>query len=469
MDSFGYQYGFPQHHTFAESERHNNESWISNPLVSDISVNRMSALHSQLEPWTMGRYLHEPQQRPSFHVRHVNEERFAIPIHSEPLYSDAMQYAYPNVQRMSSPSLSGPSSHTGSSLSDRYNSPHSSPGPSGAGYSPQMAFADISYGGHHVLEAHDHHLTGHCKGVSLHDVQGYADAAPDRDSSEDDHPIYYGYQTQEVYHHMEDAHPNGDLPPSIASSGADTSSTGGHSPQSPNIRRRKPAATRSVASPTQSAKVGKRPSSHKRSAPYKSKADEIDYSANDSNSNKAFPCPFVVYGCMSTFGSKNEWKRHVNTQHMRLGYWRCDQCDQAERKPNDFNRKDLFIQHVRRMHPTNKTPKPTKSTKNTSPKVAKQDPDEQELAAAAHRCFNRLRNPPEHTCCLFCDYPFNGAGTWDERLEHIGRHMESRKKENKDPVDPKQWQTDASLEEWLAEEAIIKESGKGWILVDGQA
>lgn len=36
---------------------------------------------------------------------------------------------------------------------------------------------------------------------------------------------------------------------------------------------------------------------------------------------------------------------------MRLGFWRCDQCPDVHCKPNDFNRKDLFIQHVRRMHP----------------------------------------------------------------------------------------------------------------------
>ena len=36
------------------------------------------------------------------------------------------------------------------------------------------------------------------------------------------------------------------------------------------------------------------------------------------------------------------------TQHFRMGFWRCDQCTDSPDRPNDFNRKDLFVQHVRR-------------------------------------------------------------------------------------------------------------------------
>ncbi|EME39743.1 hypothetical protein DOTSEDRAFT_94778, partial [Dothistroma septosporum NZE10] len=136
---------------------------------------------------------------------------------------------------------------------------------------------------------------------------------------------------------------------------------------------------------------------------------------------RSFPCPLTIYGCTSTFGSKNEWKRHVNTQHMRLGFWRCDLCPNGERKPNDFNRKDLFIQHVRRMHPA--AASRTEAT-SSLPKAGKDNESMQALQDAANRCYKALRHPPQQSCCLFCDQQFTGNGSWDDRMEHVGRHLE---------------------------------------------
>ena len=180
-----------------------------------------------------------------------------------------------------------------------------------------------------------------------------------------------------------------------------------------------------------------------------------------THTNRAFPCPFATYGCPATFGSKNEWKRHINTQHMRLGYWRCDLCDQV--RPNDFNRKDLFIQHMRRMHTAENRTKTAgttsdlnggASTPGAKAALAKNDPEELALNAAASRCWRRIHTPPEQSSCLFCDVKFSGPGTWDERLEHIGRHMEFIVKEG-EVVDPARWEKDFQLEEWLIREEII--------------
>jgi len=67
---------------------------------------------------------------------------------------------------------------------------------------------------------------------------------------------------------------------------------------------------------------------------------------------RPFPCAFSFAGCTSTFGSKNEWKRHIASQHLCLTFYRCSSCPQStvEGKGNEFNRKDLFTQHLRRMH-----------------------------------------------------------------------------------------------------------------------
>ena len=75
---------------------------------------------------------------------------------------------------------------------------------------------------------------------------------------------------------------------------------------------------------------------------------------------RPFRCIFYRYACQQTFGSKNEWARHIRVQHLRLEKWRCDigkcgedndDAQQQEGSKHEFDRKDLFIQHVRRMHP----------------------------------------------------------------------------------------------------------------------
>lgn len=227
-------------------------------------------------------------------------------------------------------------------------------------------------------------------------------------------------------------------------------------PQSPTYPRQRPRSDHGISSPRAptSAKAGKR-APRKRSL---SNASKTGPGAKPSayvqqNSSRAFTCPFTVYGCTSTFGSKNEWKRHINTAHMRLGFWRCDiaPCDLSERKPNDFNRKDLFIQHVRRMHSGEKDPNAPPLSKSAAAK----DPEEQALNAAAARCYRHIRSTPEQSGCLFCDAKFSGEGSWDERLEHVGRHMENAKKENDELVGPERWLKDYAMEDWLAREGLI--------------
>lgn len=92
------------------------------------------------------------------------------------------------------------------------------------------------------------------------------------------------------------------------------------------------------------------------------------------------------------------------------------------------------------------------------------DPEEQALVEAARRCWRQTRSPPAETGCLFCEVKFNGSGTWDERLEHIGRHMENSKKEKDGASDPEHWLDDEAMEEWLAHEKIIVPASDGYTL-----
>ena len=72
---------------------------------------------------------------------------------------------------------------------------------------------------------------------------------------------------------------------------------------------------------------------------------------NDSIAQKNFPCMLRLYGCMSSFTSKNKWEKHIETKHISTAVSLCKLCVDWETKPNMFNRKDLFSQHLKRMHP----------------------------------------------------------------------------------------------------------------------
>ncbi|OAL44170.1 hypothetical protein IQ07DRAFT_254958 [Pyrenochaeta sp. DS3sAY3a] len=182
---------------------------------------------------------------------------------------------------------------------------------------------------------------------------------------------------------------------------------------------------------------------------------------------RPFPCPLASYGCNSNFSSKNEWKRHVSTQHIKLSYWRCDLCtpttdpnDDNTFYHNDFNRKDLFTQHLRRMHA---------APKDSNSRNQKQYPvTEDNLQEHQSRCLLVLRSPPQQSTCLFCHMTFSGPTSWDDRMEHVGRHLEKDRKTGADMLDPIQWNTDQDLEQYLVEEGLIVTEKGSWRIGDGK-
>ena len=182
---------------------------------------------------------------------------------------------------------------------------------------------------------------------------------------------------------------------------------------------------------------------------------------------RPFTCTFREYGCLSTFGSKNEWKRHVSSQHLRTGYWRCrlERCypqfssdgsgEEEELIFNDFNRKDLFMQHLRRMH---------------APHISSSAADKAAFNASldniATECFNAVRGTPPRSTCGYCvtgegkEQVFQGTGCWEARMEHVGRHLESGHGEER------AWTKDCDLEHWLIKEGLLENTdGRGWRLV----
>lgn len=184
---------------------------------------------------------------------------------------------------------------------------------------------------------------------------------------------------------------------------------------------------------------------------------------------RSFPCPLASYNCTSTFSSKNEWKRHVSTQHIKLGFWRCDLCtpttdpnDSSVLYHNDFNRKDLFTQHLRRMH----------AAHGSGARHMKEHPvNEDNIQEHQSRCYLQLRCAPQQSVCPFsgCDREFMGPSSWEERMEHVGRHLEKDRKNGVEMLDISSWKVDTALEQYLMNEDLIVWEGGEWSIGDGKS
>lgn len=196
----------------------------------------------------------------------------------------------------------------------------------------------------------------------------------------------------------------------------------------------------------------------------------------ENGAPRIFTCSFAPYGCQSTFVSKNEWKRHVTSQHLQLGFYRCDvgKCSIHSQSatsnqyvtpstsprsrtsspppglPNDFNRKDLFTQHQRRMHAPW-----LKGGRRRTPTDAENSAFEAGLEEVRRRCWHGLRTLPQQSHCGFCREVFSGDGSWDARMEHVGRHFE---REDRQALGTEE--EDVALREWGLREGILT-------LVDG--
>ncbi|KAI9048400.1 hypothetical protein LZ554_007236 [Drepanopeziza brunnea f. sp. 'monogermtubi'] len=162
---------------------------------------------------------------------------------------------------------------------------------------------------------------------------------------------------------------------------------------------------------------------------------------------RAFVCVFGFAGCSATFASKNEWKRHVSSQHLNLTAWVCDLdiCGKAPahshnshasgsvdvggtgngnangnrmNRSSEFNRKDLFTQHLRRIH----APASVKRKKSGSDPVW-----EEQIKLLQDACVVQKRQAPQNLRCPVrgCGVLFKGAACWDDRMEHVGKHLEN--------------------------------------------
>lgn len=375
------------------------------------------------------------------------------------------------------PSPSGPwggdlSSNTESesSLSPRWNNLGCYTGPS---YSPEEAFF-------HPMDPGGFGGVGRCcdsgHSVSPCEVQHYPDPEPDRELEPEQKLVSQVYRPcLPRYYDEVDAEGDADADGDVDTE-ADVSAHDAGDDDPVYLPSRKAPKISAASSPRRSRgvvpaqhRVGKR-AIRRAAATRPSKA-----ALKDQAPDRLFVCSFSHYGCESTFVSKNEWKRHVASQHLQLGFYRCDvgSCNMSNssqheragghtkdnggsssaggsRMPNDFNRKDLFTQHQRRMHA------PWLAESRT-PTPEERDAFEASLEEVRARCWHEQRQPPQRSQCGFCKQKFTGRHSWEGRMEHVGKHFERG-----------EWRGEAEdpdLREWALKEGIICPVGKDrWML-----
>ncbi|PQE33012.1 C2H2 type zinc finger domain protein [Rutstroemia sp. NJR-2017a WRK4] len=123
---------------------------------------------------------------------------------------------------------------------------------------------------------------------------------------------------------------------------------------------------------------------------------------------RPYGCTFLA--CKKSFGSKNDWKRHENTQHFQLETWRCN----VERREGGecakvSYRRPQFQQHLENEH---------------------QIKDAESVKTKLHAC--RIgRNSQERFWCGFCkklvELKKKSLEAWAERFDHIDDHFMGRK------------------------------------------
>jgi len=180
---------------------------------------------------------------------------------------------------------------------------------------------------------------------------------------------------------------------------------------------------------------------------------------------RAFICVFGFAGCNSTFASKNEWKRHVSSQHLNLNSWVCElgACGKVQNqskkdggglvKGSEFNRKDLFTQHLRRMHAPFAVKRMNKKNQEWEDKL-------KELQVS---CLRVKRQPPTKLACPLhdCDGFFEGASCWDDRMEHVGKHLEKAAASTGANAFSVEQEDDDFLVNWALRERIIEQKAGG--------
>ncbi|KAM3418206.1 hypothetical protein BST61_g4210 [Cercospora zeina] len=368
-------------------------------------------------------------------------------------FTQAMQPAHSaedHRSRVTSPASSAPSAgppSAASALSDRGSSPREDAPWPPMGHQLGAALAEDSHFTQSTLVPGPYYTSMPITYVAMPDVQAIADESHDMALyPQSDHTAYPFDQRYQVSH---------------AQAGDERSSNVWHSTDTrayPEAQARAEQdgsvafhhrRTQSAgADKTTSGRVGRRPRLARSRTGYQQVTGSGPSSSQLDRQPNTFPCIFAVYGCERRFSSKNEWKRHIQTKHVITEDWWCQLCQPGA----SFNRKDLFMQHILRMH----------SSKRESDAIsrggakAKSEAQRRHEDTEAQRCYRTLRQPPGSSRCVVCKQAFRGPGGWEQCLDHIGRHLDAAARGgNGNVLNPATWQRDHDLEDYLRNEGLF--------------
>lgn len=134
------------------------------------------------------------------------------------------------------------------------------------------------------------------------------------------------------------------------------------------------------------------------------------YRKHEKRHQKPYGCTFTH--CTKKFGSKNDWKRHENSQHFQLEVWKCNEKTSAAGLEKECGkacfRREQFRTHLERDH------------KITSPDMANQKLKECLVGNDLESKF----------WCGFCNKVVEakekGLKSWTSRFNHIDDHFSGR-------------------------------------------
>ncbi|KAI7392040.1 hypothetical protein KC328_g7227 [Hortaea werneckii] len=152
----------------------------------------------------------------------------------------------------------------------------------------------------------------------------------------------------------------------------------------------------------------------------KRKKRECDLRKHRKRHSRPYGCTFA--DCWKRFGSRNDWKRHENSQHFLIDQWRCDMAIEGNHKcgslfqSDDAMRKHLLAQHTTALQ--------LEASRKGNPlqRLVNLKTEHMHIGREAHHYY----------WCGFCDRlvaPVKDASNaWEDRFRHVGDHYD---KENK--------------------------------------
>ncbi|KAI7196774.1 hypothetical protein KC363_g627 [Hortaea werneckii] len=152
----------------------------------------------------------------------------------------------------------------------------------------------------------------------------------------------------------------------------------------------------------------------------KRKKRECDLRKHRKRHSRPYGCTFA--DCWKRFGSRNDWKRHENSQHFLIDQWRCEMTTADNHKcgtlfqSDDAMRKHLLAQHKKALQ--------LEASRKGNPL--------QRLVTLKTEHMHIGREAHHYYWCGFCDQliaPVKEApNAWEDRFRHVGDHYD---KENK--------------------------------------